>query len=88
MGEHWGGDVCCEQSTLMEGPHSTRIPFMYGHSLLKKYYRLSEVLLKSYESWGSVYTPELVIHFHLSPSTVGGIVVPVHQQLFEWPGPP
>ena len=19
MGEHWGGDVCCEQSTLMEG---------------------------------------------------------------------
>ena len=71
MGEYWGGDMCCEQSTLMKVRHSTRSPFMYGHSLLKKYYRLS-----------SVYTPELVIHFHLSPSTVGGIVVPVHQQLF------
>jgi hypothetical protein len=29
MGEHWGGDVCCEQSTLMEVRHSTRSPFLY-----------------------------------------------------------
>ena len=26
MGESGGGDMCCEQSTLMEGPHS--IPFL------------------------------------------------------------
>jgi len=25
MGEHWCGDMCCEQSTLMEGPQSASL---------------------------------------------------------------
>ena len=28
MGEYWGRDMCCEQSTLIEVRHSTRFPFV------------------------------------------------------------
>ena len=49
VGEHWGGDMYCEQSALMEVRHSTRSPplnvapvFGSVHIFVSKLYRILE----------------------------------------------